>query len=133
MVKKGRLVGCQARSERLNVYVIQMFGPDQAARDTTGSHDWAKPFTWCDPMRARGAACWPMGRENPQPSCSQVESPYTPVAVEVHVNPNHPSTSPDRRPSFQAEHGVPGACRVAALLLSGQGGGVAARACMPAT
>ena len=57
VVKKGRLVGCQARSERLNVYVIQMFGPDQAERDTTGSHEWAKPFTWCEPMSG-----WLFGR-----------------------------------------------------------------------
>ena len=54
MVKEGRLVGCQARSARLNVYVVQMFGPDQAAKDITGSHEWVKPFTWCDPLRLRG-------------------------------------------------------------------------------
>ena len=61
MIKRGRLVGCQARSERLNVYVIQIIGPDQAERDTTGSHDWAKPFTWCDPMRARAGGLLAFG------------------------------------------------------------------------
>ena len=65
VVEQGRLVGCQARSERLNVYVIQMFGPDQAERNTTGSHEWAKPFTCCDPMRARGGGLLADGQGNP--------------------------------------------------------------------
>ena len=58
VVRDGRLVGCQARSERLNVYVVQDSGPAQAKRDKTpGKHAWTLPFTWCDPMsmRARGA------------------------------------------------------------------------------
>ena len=55
VVKEGRVVGCQARPERLNVYVVQMFGPDQAVRDKSGNRDWAKPFTWCVRHHTTGA------------------------------------------------------------------------------
>ena len=50
------------------------------------------------------------------------------------LNLNHHPCPLDYRPSCQAKPGIPGARRVAAALLGGQGSvAVAARACMPAT
>ena len=149
MVKEGRLVGCQARSERLNVYVIQVFGPDQAERDKTGSHEWTKPFTWCAP---EGVARWPLVWANPYPYSASptttrgkpparvllpLAGPVRPPAVDApphpgNLNPHHPGPSPARRPSCQAEYGIPGACSIAAALPWGQGGaGPHALACSP--
>ena len=44
--------------------MVQMFGPDQAVRDTSGNHDWAKPFTWY----AMGVRAKPHGQALRAPS-----------------------------------------------------------------
>ena len=124
VVKEGRVVGCQARPERLNVYVVQMFGPDQAVRDKSGNRDWAKPFTWCVRHHTTGAtaehAHVPACLLACLPACVPCTCSARPAVGEGLQQPSHPAPLPDPPPSIhacacQAKHGIPGACRVPAL------------------
>ena len=133
VVKNGRLVGCQARSERMNVYAVQMFGPDQAARDKEGKHEWAKPFTWCEsrarvgPRRGRdgraiasladpacAAGLMQAGQPGRRGCCAWRRRSILLASKRLRADDSPlplPTPPPPSLSARQAEHGVRGACK----------------------
>ena len=117
----------------MNVYAVQIFGPDQAARDKEGKHEWAKPFTWCE-SRARGgprrgrdgraiasladpacaAGLMQAGQPGRRGCCAWRRRSILLASKRLRADDSPlplPTPPPPSLSARQAEHGVRGACK----------------------